>query len=68
MTKLGVFPASYHPVYEAIASKLLKRGKVFADLTGFHYKSYDGFLLGQTWFGSGKRYVCIPDIPFIFHE
>ena len=48
---LSVFPLEFHPEQKDIEAKLRKRGKLFEQFRGYHYKAYKGFALGKNMCG-----------------
>lgn len=51
ITKLPAFPLKYHPAVEKVTEDLTRRGKIFASLHGYHYKSYQGIAVGKGPWG-----------------
>ena len=67
ITKLNAYPLEYHPNLSKVKEELLARGKVFAELSGYHYKNYQGIAIGQGPWGPIKYNVsCSP--PSNCHE
>ena len=54
ITKLPAFPIQYHPKVEEIKADLIKRGKVYESLCGYHFKYYQGVALKDTMLGPVK--------------
>ena len=42
------FPLEYHPEQEKISTELLKRGKLFEQYHGYHYKAYKSFAISKN--------------------
>ena len=69
ITKLSVFPLTYHPNLPKVKSELISRGKLFEELSGYHYKTYKGVAIGEGPWGpikynvSGFAFTCF--IPLI---
>ncbi|EOO00934.1 putative aaa family protein [Phaeoacremonium minimum UCRPA7] len=53
ITGLNAFPWAFHEERDAIRAALIKRGKVFEDLAGHHYKAYNGPAI--TWDREGNE-------------
>lgn len=53
ITGLNAFPLEFHDSQEAIVAMLTKRGEVFEQLAGHHYKAYDGTAI--TWDRQGEE-------------
>jgi hypothetical protein len=47
ITKLSAYPMKYCPNTKDLTAKLLKRGKVFESLLGYHFKNYKGLAIEQ---------------------
>lgn len=56
ITGLKVYPLHFHEEKEALAAKLIKRGEVFEQLAGHHYKQYQGKAI--TWNREGQEVEC----------
>lgn len=48
---LNAFPLEYHSNEKKIRSQLIKRGKLFEQYHGYHYKAYKGFAIGKNMCG-----------------
>lgn len=60
ITKLSAFPLDYHPSLNQVKHELVSRGKLFEELSGYHYKNYQGVAIGQGLWGPIKYNVsCI---------
>ena len=57
ITALQAFPFEYHPEMDRTKSQLVRRGKLFEALSGYHYKCYQGIAVGQGPWGSIKYNV-----------
>lgn len=57
ITKLSAFPLEYHPNLIKLEDELVTRGKAFQDLSGYHYKNYQGIAIGQGPWGPVKYNV-----------
>ncbi|KAK3694192.1 ATPase [Podospora appendiculata] len=53
ITRLNVFPWSFHEQKEAVAAALMQRGEIFEKLAGHSYKSYSGAAI--TWDSQGNE-------------
>ena len=51
ITKLSAYPLEYHPNLAKVKEQLVARGKAFEDLSGYHYKNYQGIAIGQGPWG-----------------
>jgi hypothetical protein len=52
--KIGDMPAvplEFHPDHKKIRAQLIKRGKLFEQYHGYHYKAYRGFAIGKNMCG-----------------
>ena len=58
ITKLSAYPLQYHPNLIKIKEALIQRGKVFEELSGYHYKDYQGIAIGEGPWGPIKYNVC----------
>ena len=54
ITKLSAFPLIYHPDISGVKCDLISRGKVFEELSGYHYKAYQGVAIGEGPWGPIK--------------
>ena len=57
ITKLSTYPLEYHPNVNKVKDELVARGKAFEDLSGYHYKYYQGIAIGQGPWGPIKYNV-----------
>ena len=57
ITKLSAYPLVYHPSLARVKDELVARGKVFEELSGYHYKNYQGIAIGQGPWGPVKYNV-----------
>ena len=57
ITQLPAFPFNYHPKLDQVRAELIKRGKAFEALSGYHYKLYHGNAIGQGPWGPIKYSV-----------
>ena len=57
ITGMSAFPLDYHPCLEQIRSALMRRGKAFEALCGYHYKYYKGIGVGLGPWGPVKYQV-----------
>lgn len=53
ITGLNAFPLAFHDDPESIVAMLTKRGQLFEQLAGHHYKAYDGTAI--TWDRQGEE-------------
>ncbi|KAF3765659.1 P-loop containing nucleoside triphosphate hydrolase protein [Cryphonectria parasitica EP155] len=53
ITSLNAFPLVFHEARTSIVEKLVKRGQLFENLAGHHYKAYDGTAI--TWDRQGEE-------------
>lgn len=56
ITGLKVYPLHFHEDRDSVAAKLVKRGEVFEQLAGHHYKQYTGKAI--TWNREGQEVEC----------
>ncbi|KAL2024256.1 hypothetical protein VTK56DRAFT_9412 [Thermocarpiscus australiensis] len=56
ITGLKVYPMAFHENKEALAAQLIKRGAIFEQLAGHHYKQYSGKAI--TWNREGQEVEC----------
>lgn len=56
ITGLKVYPMHFHEDRDAVAAKLIKRGALFEELAGHHYKQYAGKAI--TWDREGNEVEC----------
>ena len=47
ITKLSAYPLEYHPNLAKVTEALIERGKAFEELSGYHYKNYQGTAIGD---------------------
>jgi len=64
ITKLSASPLEYHPSLGKMKEELVARGKVFEELSGYHYKNYQGIAIGQGPWGPIKYNVSHPWVWF----
>lgn len=57
ITKLSAYPLEYHPNLVKVREELIQRGKVFEELSGYHYKNYQGIAIGEGPWGPIKYNV-----------
>ena len=57
ITKLSAYPLEYHSHLERVKEDLISRGKAFEDLSGYHYKNYQGVAIGEGPWGPIKYNV-----------
>lgn len=57
ITKLSAYPLEYHPNLVKVKEALIGRGKEFEQLSGYHYKNYEGTAIGQGPWGPIKYNV-----------
>ena len=60
ITNLSAFPLGYHPKLGKVRDELIARGKMFEELSGYHYKSYQGIAIGHGPWGPIKYNVSFP--------
>ena len=65
ITKLSAYPLEYHPNLTKVKQELTARGKAFSDLSGYHYKNYQGIAIGQGPWGPVKYNVSTKFPSFI---
>lgn len=53
ITGLNAFPLSFHEDKAAVTEMLVRRGQIFEELAGHHYKAYDGTAI--TWDRQGEE-------------
>ena len=58
ITKLSAYPLEYHPNLIKVKEALIQRGKAFEELSGYHYKNYQGIAIGEGPWGPVKYNVC----------
>lgn len=71
ITNLSAYPLEYHPDLFEVKEALIQRGKAFEELSGYHYKNYQGVAVGEGPWGRPIKYnVCachdtlIRSVPF----
>ena len=71
ITNLSAYPLEYHPDLFEVKEALIQRGKAFEELSGYHYKNYQGVAIGEGPWGRPIKYnVCsrpdtlIHSVPF----
>jgi hypothetical protein len=52
ITELICYPMQFHPECESVQKELVERGRLFEQLAGFHYKSYEGMAIDHSAIGS----------------
>ncbi|KAM0804807.1 putative AAA family ATPase [Usnea florida] len=57
ITKLSAYPLEYHPNLFKVKEALIQRGKMFEELSGYHYKNYQGIAIGEGPWGPIKYNV-----------
>lgn len=57
ITKLSAYPLEYHPNLVKVKDALVQRGKAFEELSGYHYKNYQGIGIGEGPWGPIKYNV-----------
>lgn len=57
ITQLPVFPLIYHRYLDGVKRELIARGKLFEELSGYHYKAYQGVAIGVGPWGPIKYNV-----------
>lgn len=57
ITKLSAYPLEYHPNLVTVKEALIQRGKTFEELSGYHYKKYQGIAIGEGPWGPIKYNV-----------
>ena len=57
ITELPAYPLNYHPKQPKVKADLIKRGKAFEALSGFHFKLYQGIAVGEGPWGPVKYNV-----------
>lgn len=57
ITKLSAYPLEYHPNLFKVKEALIQRGKAFEELSGYHYKNYQGIAMGDGPWGPIKYNV-----------
>ncbi len=57
ITKLSAYPLEYHPNLSKLKDELVTRGKAFEELSGYHYKNYQGIAIGEGPWGPVKYNV-----------
>lgn len=57
ITKLSAYPLEYHPNLAKVKEELIQRGKAFEELSGYHYKNYQGIAIGEGPWGPIKYNV-----------
>ena len=72
ITKLSAYPLEYHPNLSKVQEALIQRGKMFEELSGYHYKNYQGIAIGEGLWGPVKYNVrhcfCIPSHTLLTHN
>lgn len=67
ITKLSAYPLEYHTSLNRVREELMARGKLFQELSGYHYKNYQGIAIGQGPWGPIKynvseSYISVPKL------
>ncbi len=57
ITQLSVFPFKNHPNLPKVKCELIARGILFQELSGYHYKAYQGVAIGEGPWGPIKYNV-----------
>lgn len=57
ITNLPAYPLEYHPDLAKVKDELVQRGTAFANLSGYHYKNYQGIAIEETPWGPVKYNV-----------
>ncbi|KAF2663918.1 P-loop containing nucleoside triphosphate hydrolase protein [Microthyrium microscopicum] len=57
ISKLPVYPIDFHPDQKALTERLIARGRLFEQLKGYHFKSYDGIGVYETPCGPLKHSI-----------
>ncbi|KAF1985167.1 P-loop containing nucleoside triphosphate hydrolase protein [Aulographum hederae CBS 113979] len=57
ISKLSVYPLTYHPKMSEVRHALISRGKLFEAYKGYHFKAYEGVALGPGFCGMVKYTV-----------
>lgn len=57
ITELSAYPLEYHPELEKTKQELIKRGRAFENLSGYHFKHYQGAATGEGPWGPIKYNV-----------
>lgn len=65
ITKLSAYPFEYHPNLVKVKEELILRGKAFEELSGYHYKNYQGIAIGEGPWGPIKYNVSSCRLAFI---
>ncbi|KAL8898749.1 MAG: hypothetical protein Q9207_006549, partial [Kuettlingeria erythrocarpa] len=62
ITDLASFPLKYHPKADELRNQLIKRGRAYENLMGFHHKMYKGIALyHDRSFPVDSRIIVDPD-------
>lgn len=56
ITKLSAYPLDYHPNLNKVKQELIRRGRAFEELSGYHYKDYRGTGIGEGPWGKPIKY------------
>ena len=65
ITKLSAYPLEYHPNLSKVKEELIQRGKAFEELSGYHYKNYQGIAIGEGPWGPVKYNVGADQFVFL---
>ena len=70
ITNLSAYPLEYHPNLIKVKETLIQRGKTFEELSGYHYKNYQGIAIGEGPWGPVKYNVrpCYSAFPVLFTD
>lgn len=60
ITSLSALPLHYHPTIDQVKEDLIRRGKAFEKLRGYHYKHYQGIGSAQGPWGPIRYNVSYP--------
>jgi len=51
IAKLFAFPLAHHPKADILQERLIRRGRLFEEHKGYHYKAYEGVAIGWGFCG-----------------
>lgn len=65
ISSLNTFPLEFHPEESKIRGALLKRGKLFEQYCGYHYKAYRGYAIGKNMCGQDIKVTVDSRIMYV---
>ncbi|KAJ5380366.1 uncharacterized protein N7496_002794 [Penicillium cataractarum] len=56
ITSLSVYPLKHHPEQEVVRKNLIARGKRWEEHKGYHYRQYEGLVIGTSDYGPPRQF------------